>query len=90
MSFHAFLGYFSGLYFIKADLDPTTLLRTAALVHVLDAIFCGVIARQSGRDKKFWFVAGLGFGIWALATIFLLPSKKNPKSPRTADPLPSR
>jgi hypothetical protein len=90
MSFHTLLGYFTGLYFVKPDLDAPTLLRTAALVHVLDAILCGLVAGQSGRSKKIWTVAGLCFGIWSLAALFLLPSKKTPKSPRTADPLPSR
>jgi hypothetical protein len=76
MSFHTLLGYFTGLYFVKPDLDATTLLRTAALVHVLDAILCGLIAGQSGRNKKIWIVAGLCFGIWSLATLFLLPSRR--------------
>ena len=76
MSFHTFLGYFTGLYFVKADLDAPTLLHTAALVHVLDAILCGLIAGQSGRNKKFWTVAGLGCGIWTLVTLFALPSKR--------------
>ena len=76
MDFHAILGYLSGLYFIKADLDAPTLLRTAAVVHVLDAILCGLIAGQNGRSKKIWPLAGLCFGIWALATLFLLSPKK--------------
>ena len=76
MDFQTVLGYLSGLYFIQADLDASTLFRTAALVHVLDAILCGLIAGQNGRSKKIWAVAGLGFGIWALAVIFLLPAKK--------------
>jgi hypothetical protein len=77
MNFHIILGYLSGLYFIRPDLDATTLFRTTALVHVLNAILCGLIAGQSGRSKKIWTAAGLFFGIWALATIFVLPAKKN-------------
>jgi hypothetical protein len=77
LSFYTILGYFSGLYFIKPDLDPATLLRTTALVHLLDAILCGLIAAQSGRNKKIWTAAGLLLGIWALATLFFLPGKKN-------------
>ena len=76
MDFYNALSYFTGLHFINAGLYGQALLRTAALVHLLDAILCGLIAGQSGRSKKIWTVAGLGLGIWALATIFLLPAKK--------------
>ena len=76
MDFYNALGYFTGLHFINAGLDGQALLRTAGLVHLLDAILCGLIAGQSGRGKKIWALAGLGLGIWALATIFLLPAKK--------------
>ena len=76
MDFHIILGYLSGLYFIKADLDASTLLRTASLVHILDAILCGLIAGQSGRNRKIWSAASLVLGIWALAALFLLADKK--------------
>ena len=76
MDFYQFLGYFSGLFFIKSEMDPTTLWRTTALVHLLDAILCGVIAKYSGRNKTLWTLAGALCGIWALAAIFLLPAKK--------------
>jgi hypothetical protein len=69
------LGYFSGLFFIKSEMDPTTLWRTAALVHFLDAILCGVVAKHSGRSKLLWTLGGALCGIWALAAIFLLPAK---------------
>ena len=70
------LGYFTGLHFIDAGLDGQALLSTAVLVHLLDAILCSLIAGQSGRGKKIWALAGLVLGIWALATIFLLPAKQ--------------
>ena len=76
MDFYSALRYFSGIHFLNAGLGGEALLRTAALVHVLDAILCGLIAGQSGRSKTIWTVAGLGLGIWALAAIFLLPAKK--------------
>ncbi len=76
MDFYNALSYFTGLHFVDAGLDGEALLRTAALVHLLDAILCGLIAGQSGRSKTIWTVAGFGLGIWALATIFLLPAKK--------------
>jgi hypothetical protein len=73
--YHLF-GYFSGIFFIRSDMDPIALWRTAALVHFLDAILCGVIANYSGRNKKLWTIAGALCGMWALAAIFLLPVKK--------------
>jgi hypothetical protein len=76
VDFYHLFGYLSGLLFIKSELDPVTLVRTAALVHILDAILCRVIAGHSGRQKLSWTVAGLCFGIWALGTLFLLPAKK--------------
>jgi hypothetical protein len=80
VDFYQLLGYFSGLFFIKSEMDPTSLLRTAALVHLLDAILCGVIANYSGRSKNIWTIAGAICGIWALAAIFLLPAKSSPKN----------
>ena len=80
MDSYQLLGYFSGLFFIKSEMDPTTLWRTAALVHFLDAILCGVIAKHSGRSKLLWTIGGALCGIWALAAIFLLPAKTQPKN----------
>jgi hypothetical protein len=76
VDFYQLFGYFSGLLLIRPDMDPTTLWRTAALVHGLDAILCGVIANYSNRRKLAWTVAGLLLGIWALCALFLLPAKK--------------
>lgn len=80
MDFYQFLGYFSGLLFIKSEMDPTSLLRTAALVHLLDAILCCVIANSSGRSKTAWTIAGALAGIWALGILFLLPAKNQIKN----------
>jgi hypothetical protein len=76
LDFYHLFGYLSGILFIKSEMDATTLVRTAGLVHILDAILCRVIAGHSGRPKLPWTIAGLVFGIWALATLFLLPAKK--------------
>jgi hypothetical protein len=84
VDFYQLLGYFSGLFFIKSEMDPTTLWRTAALVHLLDAILCGVIAKYSGRSKTLWTIAGALCGIWALAAIFLLPAKKSEQNSSSA------
>ena len=80
MDFYHSLGYFTGLFLITPKMEPMTLLRTAVLVHILDAILCLVIAAHSGRKKMVWTISGLVFGIWALGTLFLLPEKKPAKN----------
>jgi small basic protein len=76
VDFYHLLGYFSGLLFIKSDIEAVSLYRTIALVHCLDAILCSVIAAHSGRRTVAWSIGGLVFGIWALGMLFLLPGKK--------------
>jgi len=76
MDFYQLLGYFSGLSFIKPEMEPSSLLRTALMVHVLDAILCGVIANHSRRNTIGWTIGGLCCGIWALGVLFMLPTKK--------------
>jgi hypothetical protein len=75
VDFYHLVGYLSGLLIVKPDMEPTSLFRTAGLVHFLDAILCRVIAVHSGRGKNLWTIAGLVLGIWALGTLFLLPAK---------------
>ncbi|MBI3001337.1 MAG: hypothetical protein HYY46_23230 [Deltaproteobacteria bacterium] len=77
MDFSTILGYLSGLYWIKPDLDTSALLRTALLVHALDAVLCRIIAGHSGRNKILWTAAGFFLGIWALGTLFLLPARRD-------------
>lgn len=78
MDLYHFIGYGSGLLFIKADMAPGSLWPTLALVHVLDAILCAVVAKHSGRNEFLWTIGGLAAGIWALGALFLLPAKKSP------------
>jgi hypothetical protein len=75
VDFPHLFGYLSGLLLVRPEMEPTTLLRTAALVHLIDAILCRVIAGHSGRRKNLWTLAGLLLGIWALGTLFVLPAK---------------
>ncbi len=76
MDLYSFLGYLTGFYFIKPDIEASTLVRTASFVHILDAILCRLIATHSGRNKNFWTLAGLILGIWALGPLFLFYRKK--------------
>ena len=77
MDFNHLVGYFTGLLIIKPDMASTSLLPTAALVHLLDAILCGVIANHSRRSVIGWTIGGLIGGIWALGILFVLPVRKD-------------
>jgi hypothetical protein len=77
VDFYRLIGYGSGLLFIKTDMEPATLWPTVALIHILDAILCGVVANHSGRNRFIWTVGGLICGIWAIAALFFLPAKKS-------------
>ena len=76
MDFYQLLGYFTGLLVIRPNMEPSSLVPTAALVHLLDAVLCGVIAGHSRRSVFRWTIGGLIGGIWALGALFLLPAKK--------------
>ena len=79
MDFYRVLGYFSGLLIVRPDMEQSSLIPTAALVHLLDAILCAVIANHSRRNVIGWTLGGLVAGIWALGVLFLLPEKKAAK-----------
>ena len=76
MDFYQLLGYFTGLLIVRPNIEPSSLVPTAALVHFLDAILCGVIANHSRRSVIGWTIGGLIGGIWALGVLFLQPAKK--------------
>ena len=77
MDFHQLLGYYTGLLVVRPDLEPSSLLPTAMLVHLLDAVLCCVIANHSRRSLIGWTLGGLIGGIWALGVLFLLPVRKD-------------
>ena len=77
MDLYQLLGYFTGLLVVRPNIEPSALVPTAALVHLLDAILCGVIANHSRRSVYGWTIGGLIGGIWALGVLFLLPAKKD-------------
>lgn len=76
------IGYLTGIYFIQPNLDLATLIRTAFVIHILDALLCYIIATQSGRNRTTWTLAGLVLGIWAVGTLFLVVERGsgNPKN----------
>ena len=76
MDFYQLLGYFTGILVVRPDIAPSSLLPTVMLVHLLDAILCGIIANHSRRSLIGWTLGGLIGGVWALGVLFLLPVKK--------------
>ena len=66
------LGYLSGIIFIQPHLEPATFIRTASVIHLLDALLCYVIATQSGRKRTIWTLSGLVLGVWAVGTLFIV------------------
>ncbi len=75
IDFVSAIGYFSGIYFIQPHLEPATLIRTAFVIHLLDAILCLVLAIQSGRNRTIWTLAGLVLGVWAVGTLFIVAER---------------
>jgi hypothetical protein len=75
VGFEAFVGYFTGLRVLGGNLSFPTLLGTALVVHLLDGIMCRLFAHNNGHPKNLWTVLGFVFGVWAMATLVLLPRK---------------
>lgn len=61
---------------MPADIDPSTVLRTVLLVHVIDAIMCGLFASNNGYPRGLWTLLGFGCGAWAVAVLILLPKRQ--------------
>jgi hypothetical protein len=70
------LGYLTGLRWINPQLDLATLLRTALVVHTADALLCRLFAHNNGYSKNLWTVLGFIFGMWAVAVVLLLPTRR--------------
>ena len=70
------LSYLSGLYYIKPEMDPSTLLRTIAVIHLFDALLCYLIAVQRNWRRTLWGFLGFFLGIWALIPLFLIVDKR--------------
>jgi hypothetical protein len=76
VSWEIFLGYFTGLRFIDADLPFSLLLGTAAAVHLLDGVMCRLFAHNNGYPKGLWTVLGCVFGVWAVLALVVLPRRE--------------
>lgn len=52
-----------------------TLMRTALVVHICDAVMCRLFAHNNGYPKNLWTLLGFLFGIWAIAVLLVLPRR---------------
>ncbi len=69
-------GYLTGLQLVSAmELDWPTLLATAVLVNICNAIVCRLVARNNGRPARAWTVLGFVFGVWAVAVVLASPKR---------------
>ncbi len=75
MTWDVVLGYATGLRWITPELDGATLLRTALVVHICDAILCRLFAHNNGYGKNLWTAIGFVFGLWAVAVMLVLPKR---------------
>jgi len=74
------LGYVSGLRWIQPEMEPDTLLRTAFVVHVCDAVMCRLFAVNNGYPRNLWTALGFLFGLWGVAVLILLPNRLPPET----------
>lgn len=75
MSFATWLSYWSGLAIVAPGLPPATVGGTALVLHVCDAVLCGLFARNNGYPRALWTLLGFVGGIWAVAVLILLPPR---------------
>lgn len=70
------LSYWSGLGFVRSELDLPTLVGTMLIVHTCDAIMCRLFAHNNGYPKNLWTVLGFVGGVWAVVVLILLPRRQ--------------
>jgi hypothetical protein len=75
MSFTTALAYWSGLAFVAPGLAPGTVVGTALVLHVCDAVLCRLLARNGGRPSNRWTLIGFVGGIVAVSILLLLPRR---------------
>lgn len=75
------LGWSSGLMLVTPGLveEPFVLAATAVAMLVTYAITLHFLAAMAGRDGRRWGLAGLAFGVAALAVLLVVMENSNPE-----------
>ena len=83
------LGIASGFALMRSGAPPATLIATSLAIDLALAPLTAVIASRRGRSVTLWTVAGLAFGMWALAAVLVMkagPARPEPpRYPPTSD-----
>lgn len=59
-------------------------------ISILLALSCAHLARRRGRNPTTWFAAGAFFGVFALALLALLPTRKTNKHEQNTSSAPAQ
>jgi len=78
MSLATALSYVSGLAFVAPDLPAESVVGTTLVLHICDAVLCRLFARNNGYPRAMWTTLGFVGGIWAVAVLIVLPSRRHP------------
>jgi len=75
------LGWSSGLFLVSPRIaeEPLVLAATAVAMLVTYGISLHFLAAMGGRDGRRWGVAGLAFGVAAVAALLVLMESSPPE-----------
>lgn len=87
------VSYASGFALMRSHKPPIDLIATSLIVDAALAPLTAVIAARRGRSPLRWVMAGLVFGVWALAYVLIVTPRPaddpvrppNPSRPPTSD-----
>lgn len=81
MTLETALATLSGLRWVAPWLDLPSLVGTMIAVNICNAIMCRMFARNGGYPRNLWMALGAIFGVWAVAVLLLVPSRRLPSDP---------
>jgi hypothetical protein len=78
------LGFASGFALMGYHETTANLIATSLAIDATLAPLTAVIARRRGHCASLWAVLGFAFGMWALAAIFIISSRRVVQSHRAS------
>ncbi len=81
----AILSFTSGFALLGYHETTARLIATSLAVDASLAPLTAIVAARRARSAAFWAIAGLAFGMWALATVLLIRRRNIPAYPPDAD-----